>query len=155
MAVFSDICSSVREAGGRVLLAVNGHGGNAGSLETVALAASDAAFSVIPLSYWDLAPQTAAKVFAADKGAIGHAGQAETSIALALRGSAVREVSDDPHESVDVELARDRAAVDGLGNSGVVGDPSTASAQAGKEFFDAVCTELAAIFDAVADRHLT
>jgi creatinine amidohydrolase len=154
VAVFTDICNAVREAGARVLLAVNGHGGNIGSLDTVGLTASDASFSVIPISYWDLAPEEAVKVFAADKGAIGHAGQAETSLALAIRGSSVREFCDGAHESIDVELARDRAAVDGLGNSGVVGDPSSASAEAGKEFFDAVCTELAAIFDAVTEHYV-
>jgi creatinine amidohydrolase len=153
MSLLTDIFSSAREAGARTLVAVNGHGGNGGVLETVALAASDAAFSVIPVSYWTLASETAGRVFSGDKGSIGHAGQAETSLVLALRGEAAGELAGIAHESVEAELARDRSAVDALGVHGVVGDPSIATAEAGKEFFDAVCAELAAIFDAIAERH--
>jgi creatinine amidohydrolase len=151
-AALRDVCLAVRAAGARTLLTINGHGGNAGALETVALELSDFTFSVIPISYWDLAPDVARNVFAADKGAIGHAGQAETSLLLARRSELVGRISARPHESVDVELARDRASVDGLGEAGVVGDPAVASAEAGAAFFDAVCTELAAVFDAVAER---
>jgi creatinine amidohydrolase len=122
-------------------------------LETVALETSDAAYSVIPISYWALAQEVAMDVFLDDRGAIGHAGQAETSLMLALRSELVGEITDRVHETVEVELARDRASIDGLGNSGVVGDPGLASAESGSQFFEAVCTELAAIFGAVAERH--
>jgi creatinine amidohydrolase len=149
--VIRDLCTSVKVAGARTLLPINGHGGNAGALDLVSLELSDPEFSVIPISYWELAPQVAEVVFAADNGAIGHAGQAETSLMLALRADLVGEISQ-PHESVDVELARDRANVDGLGQTGVVGDPSLATAEHGAAFFDAVCVELAALFDAVAAR---
>jgi len=149
LAVMHDLCASVRSAGARTFMPINGHGGNAGALELVSLESSDHEFSVIPISYWELVPEAAANVFAADKGAIGHAGQAETSLMLALQSECVGEIAQS-HESVDVELARDRANVDGLGRSGVVGDPTLARAELGTTFFDAVCNELAAVLDAVS-----
>lgn len=151
IAVIRDVCASVKSAGGRTLLPINGHGGNAGALDVVSLELSDPEFSMIPLSYWDLAPDVAERVFAADGGAIGHAGQAETSLMLAVADERVGEI-EQPHESVDVELARDRANVDGLGESGVVGDPSLARPEHGAAFLEAVCIELAALFDSVSER---
>jgi creatinine amidohydrolase len=151
ISVFREICASARAAGAQSILAINGHGGNAGALETVSLEISDRTFSVIPVSYWDLAPEVAREVFESDRGAIGHAGQAETSLLLALRADLVGDVSG-LHESVDVELARERASIDGLGETGVVGNPAVAEAELGARFFDAVCSELAFVFDAASER---
>jgi creatinine amidohydrolase len=119
---------------------VNGHGGNRGWLEALALVDGCPA-----VNYWELvAPALLRELFPADLGSIGHAGQAETSAMLAAlpalvgsTGAAFEPIlrEGDPFRQPD------------MGASGVLGDPATASAAAGEQFLDAACRGLAELLD--------
>jgi creatinine amidohydrolase len=81
----------------------------------------------------------------------GHADAFSTSIALYLRPSAVRrDKIIDPHST---EVDWDDPDLD-IGNyswTGVIGDPTTASAQLGKKLWTAVVEEVTAVFCAIAE----
>lgn len=143
-----DIARSVRASGGSRFFVVNGHGGNRGVCTTLSLEMSTADFHVIALSYWDLVSELARSLFTEDKGSIGHAGQAETSILLAVRPDLCEIGKKVPHE--DVGPAIGMTAVQRLGTTGVSGDPSAGSADLGKKFIDAVVARLADLFDGAA-----
>ena len=98
LSVMADLTQSVRLAGGRALVIVNGHGGNAGLLKCVSQEQSDREFLVSVVSYWEVARDAATNLFSEDLGDIGHAGQAETALSLALRdhGLAGESTSDIP-----------------------------------------------------------
>jgi creatinine amidohydrolase len=87
LAVVLDVIRSVERSGFRRLVIVNGHAGNAGPLTAALGDTTTVGVAVEALSYWMLvdASHLAAEC-RADGGGIGHAGEIETSIALALGG---------------------------------------------------------------------
>ena len=117
------------------LLVVNGHGGNLPSMSaaiaTLRREGRDAA-------WWPCLPRIA------DAGA--HAGRAETSMMLRLRGAAVhveRAVAG-PCEPIERLLDRLIAgSVRGVSDSGVLGDPCGASPQEGEELLAGMAVQLA------------
>lgn len=123
---------------------VNGHGGNRGWLGALALAEECPV-----VSYWELVdPALLAELFPADLGSIGHAGEAETSAMLSV---APELVWTGPAEFEPVTRANDPFLLPDMGASGVLGDPSAASAEAGERFLAAACERLAELLDATAD----
>ena len=102
-------------------------------------------FRVFGFSYWDLALETAKNLFADDKGSVGHAGQAETSIIAAIRPDLARPTAVVPHEPIGPSLGL--TAIQRLGATGVSGDPSAASADLGERFIAEVVDKLADLFD--------
>jgi creatinine amidohydrolase len=81
----------------------------------------------------------------------GHADAFGTSIALYLRPEAVRkEKIFNPH---NIEVNWDDPNLDfgQYSQTGVIGDPTTASAELGKKLWDAVVEEVAAILCAIAE----
>jgi creatinine amidohydrolase len=116
------------------IVLVNGHGGNRGVLQSFALE-SDVRF----VNYWDLAQTVATVLFPDDRGSIGHAGQAETSMMLALDPGSVGV----PEQSFTACLPGETLELPELGTSGVVGNPHAASSAAGTAFLDAVTDGLA------------
>lgn len=144
LAVLADVCTSVREAGASALVIVNGHGGNAGLLRAVSHEQSSAAFAVVAASYWDFAPAAAREGFSDDDGHVGHAGQFETSLALALRPSQVGSADGDwrPAQAVGVAVTREL-----LGDSGVIGNPAAASRELGQAFFERAVGGVAELLD--------
>ncbi len=147
--VLSDICSSVREAGTRTLVILNGHGGNTSPMKMASHDASTDNFHVVTLSYWDIANDSAAQIFTED-GEFGHAGQAETSLLLATRPESVGRLPE------LFEPLRDGVrppTVSLLGESGVIGNPNAASAALGQEFLEIVIARIANAFDAIAAPH--
>ncbi len=115
------------------VLVVNGHGGNRGPLITLSL---EEHWSFV--SYWELASAEAAR-FTADGGSIGHAGQAETSMVLA----AFPELAGEPSREFEPPKEGDPLLLPDFGDSGVIGDPYAASAEAGEAFLSEVARELA------------
>ncbi len=147
LCVLRDICRSVRSAGAGRLLIVNGHGGNEGALRMMAHECTGPEFSVYPVSYWDAAPPWAREAFAEDDGHFGHAGQLETSLLMAMRPSAVREVL--PAFEPILPAIRPPTA-EQLGASGVIGNPGAAAPELGASFHQAAVGGLAAYIDALA-----
>lgn len=123
------------------ILVVNGHGGNRGALLALALE-----LDVETVSYWELAGDHLPEYFAADGGSIGHAGQAETSLILQLAPELVGR----PSSAFEPVLPGDPLLAPRLGESGVLGDPSAASAEGGRRFLDDVVGALARRIDALS-----
>jgi creatinine amidohydrolase len=144
----NEICESVRLCGAKTLFIINGHGGNRGICTTTALEMSTQDFRVFGISYWDLAPETAKKLFAADQGSVGHAGQAETSIVAAIRPDLFRPARPIPHEPIGPSLGL--TAIQRLGATGVSGDPAAASVELGERFIDEIVDRMADLFDGKA-----
>lgn len=132
------------------LLILNGHGGNTAAL---AVAAEDlyhrthAAIAVA--NYWTLAAQEIGSIRASAPGGICHACELETSCMLALDRSAVRPekiakaIPKWDGEKVLCDLVAKselcpafRAAE--VSSSGVMGDPTLASAEKGQKFLNAI-----------------
>jgi creatinine amidohydrolase len=147
LALMRDVCTSVRDAGARTLVIVNGHGGNMGPLRIVSQENSIDGFTAIAASYWDLASPGARAAFATDGGQFGHAGQFETSLSLALRDGVVGEPSSafEPARQLAASVTRDL-----LGDSGVIGDPRAAEAGLGRAFFDDAVEGLAGLLAELA-----
>jgi creatinine amidohydrolase len=118
------------------VVVVNGHGGNRAALRELALEEG-----LDAVSYWELPEAVAGgrEAFRGDYGSIGHAGQAETSMVLALQPELVGEAAADfePCSPGDPLHAPE------LGASGVIGNPATASEQAGATYLQAAGRALA------------
>ena len=127
-----ELARSADWAGGVVF--VNGHGGNVTAMERAADVFERERRRV--LIWWPSVP-----------GGDPHAGHTETSLMLAL---APDEVRDDRRVAGPVPPISDlvRYGVRPLSTSGVLGDPNTATADAGRELFATLADQLAA---AVAD----
>jgi creatinine amidohydrolase len=126
----SEILSALRAWAPRTLI-VNGHGGNRGPLLTVALETG------CPLvSYWELAAAELARLFPVDA-SIGHAGEAESGMMLEAFRGLVGEPGPAFERPADAALT-----LPDLGVSGVIGDATAASSEAGREFLDAVVVGL-------------
>ncbi len=150
LSVMCDICDSIGLAGARGVVIVNGHGGNEGLLSAVSQECSRDGFAVASLSYWQVAPADAERLFCVDQGSLGHAGQAETSLMLALRDDLVLgdSFAFEPGEREFLPMSHL------LGRSGVVGNPTAASALIGQNFFEAVVIGLTKYLDSFAS-HIT
>ena len=123
---------------------VNGHGGNRGWLEALGLAEECPV-----VNYWEVVdPALLRELFPVDLGSIGHAGQAETSAMLSAAPDLVGVVAAQPFERIVKE--NDPFRLPDMGATGVLGDPSAASAAAGERFLAAVSQGLADLFDTLA-----
>jgi creatinine amidohydrolase len=93
LAVVLDVIRSAERSGFRRLVAVNGHAGNVGALTAALGDTSSSEIRAEVVSYWTLVDQRRlAEACLSDAGGVGHAGEVETSIALALdAGLAVSE----------------------------------------------------------------
>lgn len=124
------------------VVVVNGHGGNRGWLEALGLVEE-----CLVVSYWELVdPGLLRELFPVDLGSIGHAGQAETSAMLAVAPGLVGGGGAALFEPIVRE--NDPFRLPDMGASGVLGDPSAASAEAGEQFLAAAAGGLAELLDA-------
>jgi creatinine amidohydrolase len=85
LALFRDLAASVSHHGFHRIVIVNGHGGNAGIIAVAATAMADAGVRAASLSYWNPIAAEMVEWSRYDGGGIGHAGEAETSIASFLQ----------------------------------------------------------------------
>lgn len=85
LALVADLGASIARHGFRRLVIVNGHGGNAGIVGVAATLLAEHGIRAAALSYWDLIPEEIGRRTRRDGSGIGHAGEVETSIALALQ----------------------------------------------------------------------
>jgi creatinine amidohydrolase len=154
--LITDIASSVRHHGFTRLIIVNGHGGNDGLIQAAAAHASSPEFRVASVSYWNLAPDVLRAT--ADRG-IGHAGEAETSIALYLQPDLVDQAALDA--GVDLPIARRStvAAPHGVyeppwpehdSPQGVMGHPPAGNVETGRRIVDTAAANLARLIQELA-----
>jgi creatinine amidohydrolase len=83
--VVRDVARSIWRNGFRRIVLLNGHGGNIHPVGAAAVSLSEEDVWTIPLTYWQMVPQELAAWSETDAGSIGHAGEWETSLQLALR----------------------------------------------------------------------
>ena len=151
-AVFRCIIDSVRRHGFTDVLILNGHGGNIVASQVIAqdLSLEFPDVTIVAATYWLEAASRLGPLLE-DQSNVMHAGEAETSMMLALEPHLVDD-SDLAAHRTDADLGflsagegsfrwRDLAAVT---PNGVIGDPSTASAEKGERLLDAAS-------DAIAD----
>jgi creatinine amidohydrolase len=160
-AYVGDIVESLASHGLRKVVVVNGHGGNDDALERAArgLRERETAF-VVPWNWWANLQQLFAALF--DTHALGHADAAETSLLSAIRPDLVRE---DALEAAQVgaseQWGRDVASTNvdfdaaASSESGAVGEPTRASADAGEQLYEQAVADLEALLDWLAGREFS
>jgi creatinine amidohydrolase len=163
-----DVCKSLAHHGFKKILIVNGHGSNAPFVDIIArlcVVQTDALAAAV--SYW-AAPgvrEVAESLRDSDSvGGMNHACEFETSLYLALRPplvdmtQAVRELSHRPSKNYWTDLI----AGDGplammehwsqLSESGVMGDPTKATAEKGRALLDAAANGVVELVDELLAR---
>jgi creatinine amidohydrolase len=156
--LLTDIFSSLTAHGFYRFLVLNGHGGNAGILTASTADLSETLGVSIPTySYWQSIKNVLVEIGESEIGGMGHACEMETSLALHLRPELVdlKAISRDMPDlrvalscidfrqpgflGIPLDFRRDS-------KSGVMGDPTLATAEKGEKIFTAA---LAAAKDAV------
>jgi creatinine amidohydrolase len=166
-----DVCKSIAYHGFSKILLVNGHGGNVSALDMVAKAATlESGAFVAFISHWALEPvRRLARDLLESPGAGGmvHADEFETSLYLALRpelvqmDKAVREIAMPPSRYFWVDLISPGDRITSAGfmepwsaytESGVIGDPTLASAAKGQRLLAAAATGLVELANEMRER---
>ncbi len=128
--LLTDIAASVHAHGFRRIMFLNGHGGNTAIVASIRLKLLEekGISSVHGFTYWELpnVPGAMRDISETDKGFIGHAAEFETSLQLLLQP-----------ELVDMEAAE--------WDTGVAGNPASASREKGKLMFDATVKSLVGV----------
>lgn len=146
-ALIGDLCRSLQRHGfGRILL-LNGHGGNEAALRVIVEQLSPALEGVVAcVSYWHLAALEFAEILERQAG-VQHACEAETSMVLALRPELV-----DPTRFAEARFEEGKRpggaayrwrSFAARTASGVLGDPTAASAEKGERLLEAAGAALA------------
>jgi creatinine amidohydrolase len=154
LALLQDILDGIISHGFRKIFLLNGHGGNR-SLISVAVfeCMRRTGVSVASASYWDLAAERIAAIRESPKGGMAHACELETSLQLVFQPArvrmelATRELVDslrsygtsfsfrDLMDFGAVTTGYDLATTD---PTGILGDPTLASAEKGERILEAV-----------------
>lgn len=144
-----ELVRSIARNSFRRIVILNGHGGNGATIETVATRANAEGIDVLPITFWNLVPQTMIDLSEADGGHIGHAGELETSLQLHLQPERVdRAALEQPLGRALEEVG----LVQGVywpprlpeeAPDGVYGLAHTGSAEKGERFLVAVVERLA------------
>lgn len=152
-ALLVDLGRSIKRAGFRRLVVVNGHGGNMTALNAMsAELTASLAIDLAITTYFQLAEPEIAAVLEDQKGVM-HAGEAETSMMLALHPelvdrSRLAEAKGGPaveRAGMVLQGAFHRwRSFDEITESGVIGDARRASAEKGERILNAVADALAA-----------
>lgn len=148
--VLKQICRSVKQHGFSRFVFINGHGGNSSPLKVALIDINKMlgrpAFAI---NYWDSAREEMQNILDTDSG-IGHSGEAETSIMLALRPELVRRPFDqaigpdrpDPEE-IRGGMAYTFRTYEDRTDIGVIGNATSATKEKGEQMFGAITTNLA------------
>ncbi len=163
-----DILLSMLRHGFKKIMMLNSHGGNNAVLPVAMQMAKEQYMDavLVYLSYWSVAAEEIAKIRESDIGGIGHACEMETSMIMHLRPDLVRR---DRMEK-DGILPDSEFLLQDMMKPGTVlrywnttehtrhgghGDPSTATAEKGKRFFDAITERLALVVDELREGKIT
>ena len=156
LAIVEDIAASVVAHGFCRVVIVNGHGGNAGIADVLSSTLGHRYHGqarIACLTYFQLAREAIAKLRRSGPGGMGHACEFETSMMQHLHPHLVaidraKVTYPDPQSSylstdlVDSSRVRTYHDFADLSETGTLGVPSLASAEAGARFYTAVTDEL-------------
>jgi creatinine amidohydrolase len=163
-----DVCKSLAHHGFKRILIVNGHGSNAPFTDIIArLAVVESGVLAAAVNYW-AAPgvrEAAESLRESDKiGGMDHACEFETSLYLALAPELVdmskarRELSHRPSKNYWTDLVAGDGPLtmmepwSALSESGVMGDPTKATAQKGRKLFEAAANGIVELIDEMRSR---
>ena len=163
-----DVCKSLVAHGFRRILIVNGHGSNTPFVDIIArLTVVETGALAAAINYWN-APgvhEVAESLRESDKvGGMNHACEFETSIYLALRADlvdmskAVREIGHQPTKNYWTDLIGGDGPLammehwSSLSQSGVMGDPTKATAEKGERLLAAAATGLVEVINELRER---
>jgi len=163
-----DVCKSLVAHSFRRILIVNGHGSNTPFVDIISrLTVVETGALAAAINYWN-APgvhEVAESLRESDKvGGMNHACEFETSIYLALRpdlvdmSKAVREIGHQPTKNYWTDLVGGDGPLammehwSALSQSGVMGDPTKATAEKGEKLLAAAAAGLAEIINEMRDR---
>lgn len=163
-ALLVDLGVSVLANGFSRLLFLNGHGSNDRLLYYVIRDIQDAAMrpcAVAAVTYWKLAADVLAEDRDSSPGGMAHACELETSLMLTFRPDLVqmslardeRAIEYSPYRRQDLLSAGPVMAPDrfrDLSRSGVVGDPTMATADKGARWADALASRTADLLGSIA-----
>ncbi|MGZ4430056.1 MAG: creatininase family protein [Gaiellales bacterium] len=162
-----DIGRSLIHHGFRRFLFVNGHGSNVPLVDVAARLLMLEARDVTAATFWYLSTPASAELLArtrdsASPGGMAHACELETSLYLAIRPElvrmdrAVREIPDWDSEHVWMDWNDGPLSIKGQWSgwteSGVLGDPTTATAEKGRMWLERAVEEVCEHIDEVARR---
>jgi creatinine amidohydrolase len=158
------LCSSIVAMGGRKIFLLNGHGGNdvplRAALRELKTSTKDVpGVRFVYASYWTIAAKTIREVRESGFGGINHACEMETSIMLHLCPQRVKmerakrdgPTHTDAYRKADMQYGRPVYFVNEfheVSETGVVGDPTLATAEKGKRFLDGIVAEVTAFVEA-------
>ncbi len=153
-AIAEDIGRSVHAAHAAGLVIINGDWGNRQPLYTATRRLLDAGIAAITLDYPGMDDAIAAVTeSAAAAPGLHHADEVETSIMLALRPETVRTGSAVAcYPAFPAEFGIQPMQLHSFSDSGVFGDPQTATAQKGRAILDATIEASVAIVEAFQSR---
>jgi creatinine amidohydrolase len=140
--VIEDVAEDLRRSGISKLVLVNGHGGNSVLTNIVQQANSSGRTMLLyPTSYDWAAARDAAGCETTNHQDM-HAGEAETSILLAIAPDQVRPGWESLDHEVDDRSLLTLVGMEGFTESGVIGRPSRASAEKGEALLEALVAGL-------------
>ncbi|MBI4321845.1 MAG: creatininase family protein [Chloroflexi bacterium] len=152
-----DIVKSLAKHRFKRVLIVNGHGGNRAILETVGRRANaELGIACAGVTYWSLIAKQLQELRDSEPGGITHACEMETSLYLHLdvakvqMDKAVKDIAYPAGEFFGLDFVRARVADynppwSTFSKSGVLGDPTVATAQKGAIWLDAAADRLVAL----------
>ncbi len=163
-----DIASSVLDDGFVNLFLLNGHGGNAPTLEVAGqeLSIEHPDATIVWASYWNVAAEQIETIRETPHGGIGHAGEMETSMVMAVRPELVHDDQMEPDgrppasEFVWKDITKGGSVSTyetfaQLTHHGGFGDPTLASAEKGEKFFAAIVDRLALVIEDLQEGRFT
>lgn len=150
--IVKEVCLSLARHGAKRIVIVNGHGGNTATIRFVVheLLVENREVRVFAVDWWDAAPDTIKKLTGST---IGHADDAETSVALALgqrvkkevaKGKELKKPDYSPFYYTVFRRAKD------ITETGATGNPEKASEEKGRKIVEAVVTSLAKKLEDIA-----
>lgn len=156
LALATETISSIASAGFKNILVINSHGGNASALDVVLTKCKSLypSHRLLAVTYWHAAAKGLAAIRESAIGGMGHACELETSLLLAEQPQLVhmaRAAADGKWPASEF-FAKDMLCggsasyamrFDEISRHGVVGDPTTASAEKGEAAFAIIVDALA------------
>lgn len=164
LAYVSELLQSVVDAGFQRIVVVNSHGGNQaiGQVLVEQFGANNPGITIALATWWTLARKALSEISESGPFGVGHACEFETSLIQLIAPGKVRgPVPDGTHYAhtyawAEGDMLRGagasiyRSMKEISGGSGVVGDPSYASAEKGQRISDAVLEQLVAMAESLA-----
>jgi creatinine amidohydrolase len=165
--LFQEVLDSALQNEFDAVLVVNGHGGNAPLIGAIVTAVGHdhPDIQVLGLSYFDLAAPFVDDIRDSETGGMSHAGEFETSLLLHLEPQLVEESAfaatyrDEPHEHAKQDMFDTGPlsvyrSFDEYTDTGVIGDPTLASAEKGEALYDGLVTEIGEIIRSIHEAAL-